>query len=661
MTLSSTITRVSYSGDGTTATFAIPFKFFANDDLSVTLTDINAIATTWTLGTNYTLTGAGQASGGTLTVITSPVDHRPQTGETLTIVRDPDQVQESEFPLGGEILSQRIEDQFDYVTMLIQALEDDAKRSLRIPISETSIGPLPSAGVRASKLFSFDASGDPTVVAGSDSSSTAVTASGSTESRLLADRFAEVYNVKDYGAVGDGVTDDTAAIQAAIDAAEASDNRGILYFPPGDYICTSEINIQASNIHIQGSGAFLSGIEFNVSGTNGLYVGEKTIGGSFPGFTMRDISITANASGSETYLVVLDYPLDGLLEKVRIDGSNGVGLRIGRGQNLTMLAVEVRNSTNDGIIWENQIVGGGGGGQAARLVGCTIKDNAQSSGWGMDVQTHPEMLITGCTIEGNAIRIRSNKNKIIGNSFEFGSGTLLQIGDTSTSDRSAFNFIAGNNFDTTAGVIDFQRYSNCVFLGNSGDANTTITLGADENNSYNMFQGNMGFSLDDMTINSTGGKWQVRDNIGGGTTDLRLTATDGDTTPSVFGVSVLTTANTGSTSITIFDDGYIGQILTVRIEDGNTIIVDGSGIVTGTGGNVSPADGDILVFGCYIGTGAGSAPVWTLISHIPTSATVAASSGTFTIKSGSANSTDSTGWIEYKPGIWVPYTTDPTP
>ncbi len=41
-----------------------------------------------------------------------------------------------------------------------------------------------------------------------------------------------VFNVKDYGAVGDGVTDDTAAIEACIAAAVAGTGHGLVYFPP---------------------------------------------------------------------------------------------------------------------------------------------------------------------------------------------------------------------------------------------------------------------------------------------------------------------------------------------------------------------------------------------------------------------------------------------
>jgi polygalacturonase len=51
-------------------------------------------------------------------------------------------------------------------------------------------------------------------------------------------------NVKDFGAVGDGVADDTSAIQAAINAMTAG---GVLYLPEGTYRTTSEVSVSLSN------------------------------------------------------------------------------------------------------------------------------------------------------------------------------------------------------------------------------------------------------------------------------------------------------------------------------------------------------------------------------------------------------------------------------
>ena len=46
-----------------------------------------------------------------------------------------------------------------------------------------------------------------------------------------------IYNVKDFGATGNGVTNDTQAIQAAVDAAHAAGG-GSVYIPSGTYIVT---------------------------------------------------------------------------------------------------------------------------------------------------------------------------------------------------------------------------------------------------------------------------------------------------------------------------------------------------------------------------------------------------------------------------------------
>lgn len=67
-----------------------------------------------------------------------------------------------------------------------------------------------------------------------DVSLNSATAWGAQTSRTLAERFGDVINVRDFGAAGDGVTDDSAALQAALDRAHALGG-GIVFLPPGTY------------------------------------------------------------------------------------------------------------------------------------------------------------------------------------------------------------------------------------------------------------------------------------------------------------------------------------------------------------------------------------------------------------------------------------------
>jgi hypothetical protein len=81
-----------------------------------------------------------------------------------------------------------------------------------------------------------------------------VTATDSTTARSLADRFADVVNVLDYGAVGDGVTDDKNAIKAAIEKALLTGS--VCYIPDGNYFMSTSITVNGNDgiVNIVGSG-----------------------------------------------------------------------------------------------------------------------------------------------------------------------------------------------------------------------------------------------------------------------------------------------------------------------------------------------------------------------------------------------------------------------
>lgn len=133
MTVSSQTQRVSYAGDGSTTSFPVSFLFYSNADVSAILRATDGTETTWTENTQYTLTGAGNPNGGTLTVKTSPTDYTPASGTTLVIKRELDFVQETDLPADGAFPSESVERQLDRSVMHAQQLGEQIARSLTLP------------------------------------------------------------------------------------------------------------------------------------------------------------------------------------------------------------------------------------------------------------------------------------------------------------------------------------------------------------------------------------------------------------------------------------------------------------------------------------------------------------------------------------------------
>ena len=127
MTVSSAQNKVSYAGDGSTTVFSVPFLFQANADITAILRDGQGAETTWVEGTDYTLSGAGDSSGGTLTATTAPAN-----GEKLTIKRVVSLTQETDYPEGGQFPAQAHEDALDRGTMADQQLQEQIDRTVKL-------------------------------------------------------------------------------------------------------------------------------------------------------------------------------------------------------------------------------------------------------------------------------------------------------------------------------------------------------------------------------------------------------------------------------------------------------------------------------------------------------------------------------------------------
>lgn len=128
-----------------------------------------------------------------------------------------------------------------------------------------------------------------------------VTATSSTTARSLANRFGDVFNVKDFGAVGNGSDDDTDEIQAAITAAynartvsEAFDTVTV-FIPEGIYIVSNTITVP-SYITLKGDGhnSVLKVKDNCTSGFNVLEISEN----SANNINFNDFAIHGNSANN---------------------------------------------------------------------------------------------------------------------------------------------------------------------------------------------------------------------------------------------------------------------------------------------------------------------------------------------------------------------------
>jgi len=129
-----TLASPTYNGNGATTAFATGFQFAANADLQVIVTSSTGVETIKTLTTHYTVTGAGNSAGGTVTFLSAPV-----VGEKVNIRSNVTLDQQTDYIEGGSFAASTHEAALDKLTKISQQIKEQANRSITLPISNQSV------------------------------------------------------------------------------------------------------------------------------------------------------------------------------------------------------------------------------------------------------------------------------------------------------------------------------------------------------------------------------------------------------------------------------------------------------------------------------------------------------------------------------------------
>lgn len=152
--------------------------------------------------------------------------------------------------------------------------------------------------------------------------------------RTVHDKLTECISVKDFGARGDGMGDDTAAIQAAIDRIGKSENGGAVFFPPGVYEVKGEIRIPFIRVSLRGAGRYVTHVRFSpIHDGQTLFKFDRGAAGISWQCALQDMALVSSVDNGRTKTAIELHDTSNMLVRDLIIGpwtgnGNSAGLRI---------------------------------------------------------------------------------------------------------------------------------------------------------------------------------------------------------------------------------------------------------------------------------------------------------------------------------------------
>lgn len=349
-------------------------------------------------------------------------------------------------------------------------------------------------------------------------------------------------NVMDFGAKGDASTDDTAAIQAAINSlTSATFTGGILFFPPGFFVVSSALTI-TKGISVLGSG-----------------IGAGTGTGNSGGTVIRNTSTTGDVFtvSCADGVIFENFVIDATVTKVantagiRLQGSSGSG-SVNKRSKLEKLKI---SNMYDAVVFD--------GASDVVIHACDILDYINIGVYSKQTGATDagQSLIHGCVIWDQNVGtsqacIRYNKGgdlKIVGNKLlgsQYGFRMLLDDGPTGTLLFSSNSFeqqtincadfaqsvtgktfanldMIGNEFSILAianaqGAVNVQSGISSLWISNIVISNNVFNMGTTQAQPHINIQDGTGVMISNNVMTNLGNAGPTAISTGGNATNVQV-------------------------------------------------------------------------------------------------------------------------------------------
>jgi hypothetical protein len=455
------------------------------------------------------------------------------------------------------------------------------------------------------------------------------------------------FNVKDFGAVGNGTADDTTAIQAAINAAGI--NGGTVFFPAGTYKTTSTLSLPSL--------VSLRGI------ANAPSTGGSTI--KFTGTTTDAVQVLYSGSANTAISI----------EKLRIEGpgtGTGNGIHIKNTGTNPFISMAFRDvyiaafggygfvaeclivSVLENVVCESNLTGGfflngalSGAWSTVNTSVTFISCYANGNGtYGYNIDHSTYIAFIGCASDSNGINYSLNTC----NSVSF-SGCGSEYGNPDAASPGVSWKITGSNQVTLTGCYAYQTKAQSMWV--TGTSLGIVLIGFEENSNI----GTTGLQIDtgshatsigcvyNATVSGAARHTVLDDGSGNGTISGNLTIAGsilnsgnalqfaGDSLADLYRVSSGVLATDGG--LTVFGNVTTGGIISLK-QSASAASLASSGTIAVPGLSISRVTTSAAVTGVILASGTVNGQIVTVINESANSITFAAS-GTSHVADGTSD------------------------